>query len=143
MENLRKTRINLYIILSAFLLPIVLAIAIYKYKFVTFSTKNYGELVHQNLFIDHVTNGSVKKGNWILLYSDPELYNRLSKVKLALGKDQARVDVINLAMKIDSSKFVLIDPQNNPVLLYHKEVHKDVGRILLDLKNLLRYSYAG
>ena len=143
MERVKSSKYSLHLILIIFILPFVLAFLIYKYQFIDFATKNYGYLVYQKLQIDNVLDPTVTEGKWRLIYSDPNLDNRLSKVKIALGKDQNRIHLLKTELKLSNKHFVLIDPKNSPVLLYHKDIHKDVGKILLDLKNLLRYSYAG
>ena len=138
-------RAKLLLIVSLFLLPIAASLTAY-FFFPPPATANYGEL----LLPPQVLSADYRKsrGERWLLISTQEI-EAASQVRLALGRDASRVDVVvvpasviaRAGAAIDSTHIYLADPHGNMMMRW--PANPDPKRMLEDLKRLLKASQIG
>ena len=138
-------RAKLLLLASLFVLPIVASLIAYRF-FPPPATANYGEL----LLPPQSVSADFRKrygDRWLLVAaSDVEA---MRKVRLALGRDASRVEVVvapaaelaKAGAAIDERHIYLVDPHGNVMMRWASS--PDLKRMLADLKRLLKASQIG
>ena len=138
-------RAKLLLLASLFVVPIVASLIAYRF-FPPPPTANYGELLlpPQALSADFRQRYGDR---WLLVAtSDVEA---MRKVRLALGRDASRVEVVvvpaaelaKAGASIDERHIYLADPHGNVMMRWTSS--PDLKRMLADLKRLLKASQIG
>ena len=138
-------RLKLLLIASLFALPMIASVTVYLF-FPSQPSANYGEL----LLPPQVLSTDFRKPHgerWLLIAtSDIEA---MRQVRLALGRDASRVDVVvatprelaKAGARVDDRHIYLTDPHGNVMMRW--PASPDLKRMLADLKRLLKASQIG
>jgi hypothetical protein len=138
-------RAQLLLLFAVFLLPIAASLTMY-FFFPPAATGNYGEL----LLPPKALSADFRKPHgdrWLLISVDEAEAAR--QVRLALGRDASRVEVVvapaaavaGAGAAIDSGHIYLADPHGNVMMRW--PANPDLKRMLADLKRLLKASQIG
>ena len=138
-------RAKLILLASLFALPIVASLIAYRF-FPPAATGNYGEL----LLPPQALSADFRKRygeRWLLVASSDN--EAMRKVRLALGRDASRVEVVvapaealaRAGAAVDERHIYLVDPHGNLMMRWPSS--PDLKRMLADLKRLLKASQIG
>jgi hypothetical protein len=138
-------RAKLLLLASLFVFPIVASLIAYRF-FPPPPTANYGEL----LLPPQALSADFRKrygDRWLLVAATD--VEAMRKVRLALGRDAPRVEVVVVSAAdlakagatIDERHIYLVDPHGNVMMRWTSS--PDLKRMLADLKRLLKASQIG
>ena len=138
-------RMKLLLIAALFALPIVVSVTAYLF-FPPPPSANYGEL----LLPPQALSAEFRKPHgerWLLLATRENEAPR--QVRLALGRDASRVEVVvasaaelaKAGISVDDGHVYLADPHGNVMMRW--PASPDLKRMLADLKRLLKASQIG
>ena len=138
-------RAKLLLIVSLFALPMVASVLAYLY-FPPPPSANYGEL----LLPPQVLSAEFRKPHgerWLLVATGD--IEAMRQVRLALGRDASRVEVVvapavelaKAGASVDERHIYLADPHGNVMMRW--PASPDLKRMLADLKRLLKASQIG
>ncbi len=164
MQMKKRKYIQLILLILVFIFPAILGALLYFYHaHFQFKTTNHGILVNPPMIMQTMHMKAIIGKKWLVIYVPGipcdkhchHIQHSLNQVKLALGKDSDRVNVIladsvmqsELSTVFDKAHFIvtqkiyLIDPIGYLFMYYSSDT--DPMHLLKDLKHVLEVSQIG